>query len=78
MLKKSKLCTRESLRIGQTDKLWLMYSAKFPKEYRVGRDVFRSTMHERGLQLRRRSRATRTTDSRHNLPTHLQRGAQQH
>ena len=53
-----------------TDKLWRMYSDKFPEEYRVGRDVFRSIMHERGLHLRRRSRATRTTNSRHNLPTY--------
>ena len=54
-------------RIGM-DKLWRMYSGRFPEEYRVGRDVFRSIMHERGLHLRRRPRATRTTDSRHNLP----------
>ena len=53
-----------------TDKLWRMYSGRFPEEYRVGRDVFRSIMHERGLNLRRRPRATRTTDSRHNLPTY--------
>lgn len=52
------------------DKLWRMYSGKFPEEYRVGRDAFRSIMHERGLHLRRRPRATRTTDSRHNLPTY--------
>lgn len=52
------------------DKLWRMYSAKFPEEYRVGRDVFRSILHERGLNLRRRQRAVRTTDSRHNLPTY--------
>ena len=48
-----------------TDKLWRMYIGRFPEEYRVGRDVFRSIMHERGLHLRRRPRATRTTDSRH-------------
>ena len=52
------------------DKLWRMYSGRFPEEYRVGRDVFRSILHERGLNLRRRPRATRTTDSRHNLPTY--------
>ena len=56
-------------RIGM-DKLWRMYSDRFPEEYRVGRDVFRCIMHERGLHLRRRPRATRTTDSRHNLPTY--------
>ena len=39
------------------DKLWRMYSAKFPEEYRVGRDVFRSILHERGLNLRHRPRA---------------------
>ena len=52
------------------DKLWRMYGAKFPEEYRVGRDVFRSILHERGLNLRHRPRAIRTTDSRHNLPTY--------
>ena len=56
-------------RIG-TDKLWRMYRDIFPDEYRVGRDAFRDIMHERGLHLRRRPRATRTTDSRHNLPTY--------
>ena len=59
----------EDAKIGM-DKLWRMYSGRFPEEYRVGRDVFRSIMHERGLHLRRRPRATRTTDSRHNLPTY--------
>ena len=59
----------DDAKIGM-DKLWRMYSGKFPAEYRVGRDVFRSIMHERGLHLRRRPRATRTTDSRHNLPTY--------
>ena len=53
-----------------TDNLWRMYSRRFSKEYRVGRDVFRSIMHERGLNLNRRQRAPRTTDSRHNLPTY--------
>jgi len=53
-----------------TDKLWRMYQRRFSDEYRVGRDVFRSIMHERGLNLRRRLRAVRTTDSRHNLPTY--------
>ena len=54
---------RRDPKIGM-DKLWRMYSGKFPEEYRVGRDVFRSILHERGLNLRRR------TDSRHNLPTY--------
>ena len=53
-----------------TDKLWRMYQQRFSDEYRVGRDAFRSIMHERGLNLRRRLRAVRTTDSRHNLPTY--------
>ena len=53
-----------------TDKLWRMYQRRFSDEYRVGRDAFRSIMHERGLNLRRRMRAVRTTDSRHNLPTY--------
>ena len=60
---------RRDPKIGM-DKLWRMYSGKFPVEYRVGRDVFRSILHERGLNLRHRPRATRTTDSRHNLPTY--------
>ena len=46
---------RRDPKIGM-DKLWRMYSGKFPEEYRVGRDVFRSILHE--------------TDSRHNLPTY--------
>ena len=45
---------RRDPKIGM-DKLWRMYSGKFPEEYRVGRDVFRSILH---------------TDSRHNLPTY--------
>ena len=53
-----------------TDKLWRMYQRRFSDEYRVGRDAFRSIIHERGLNLRRRMRAVRTTDSRHNLPTY--------
>lgn len=56
-------------RIG-ADKLWLMYRARFSDEYRVGRDVFRSILHERGLNVRQRQRATRTTDSRHSLPVY--------
>ena len=59
----------DDAKIGM-DKLWRMYSDRFPEEYRVGRDVFRSIMHGRGLHLRKRPRATRTTDSRHNLPTY--------
>ena len=43
---------RRDPKIGM-DKLWRMYSGKFPEEYRVGRDVFRSILHERG-----RTRAT--------------------
>ena len=53
-------------RIG-ADKLWRMYQQRFSEEYRVGRDIFRSILHERGLNIRRRLRATRTTDSRHHL-----------
>ena len=56
-------------RIG-ADKLWRMYQQRFSEEYRVGRDIFRSILHERGLNIRRRLRATRTTDSRHSLPTY--------
>ena len=57
-------------RIG-ADKLWRMYQTRFSEEYRVGRDVFRSILHERGLNVVKRLRAIRTTDSRHNLPTCL-------
>ena len=56
-------------RIG-TDKLWRMYQQRFSEEYRVGRDVFRSILHERGLQIKNVKRAPRTTDSRHCLPTY--------
>ena len=52
------------------DKLWRMYLSHFAEGFRVGRDAFRSILHERGLNLRLRQRATRTTDSRHNLPTY--------
>lgn len=52
------------------DKLWHMYQGRFSEEYRVGRDVFRDILHEHGLNIRRRSRAPRTTDSRHSLPTY--------
>ena len=53
-----------------SDNLWRIYKSRFNDEYRVGRDVFRSILHERGLNIRHRQRATRTTDSRHNLPTY--------
>ena len=52
------------------DKLWRMYQERFSEEYRVGRDAFRSILHERGLNVRQRKRAPRTTDSRHNLPVY--------
>lgn len=52
------------------DSLWRMYRSRFSDDYRVGRDVFRGILHERGLKLRHRRRAMRTTDSRHNLPTY--------
>lgn len=52
------------------DKLWRMYQLRFNEEYRVGRDVFRCILHERGLNLVHKPRATRTTDSRHSLPTY--------
>ncbi len=52
------------------DKLWRMYRSRFSDEYRIGRDAFRSIMHERGLNTRNVKRAPRTTDSRHNLPTY--------
>ena len=52
------------------DKLWRMYQSRFSEEYRIGRDAFRSIMHERGLNIKSVRRAPRTTDSRHNLPTY--------
>ena len=52
------------------DKLWRMYRDRFSDEYRIGRDAFRSIMHERGLSIKNVKRAPRTTDSRHNLPTY--------
>ena len=52
------------------DKLWRMYQSRFSEEYRIGRDAFRSIMHERGLNIKNVRRAPRTTDSRHNLPTY--------
>ena len=53
-----------------SDNLWRMYRERFNDEYRVGRDAFRSILHERGLHIRQRQRAPRTTDSRHSLPTY--------
>ena len=53
-----------------SDNLWRMYRERFADEYRVGRDVFRDILHERGLNVRQRRRVPRTTDSRHNLPTY--------
>lgn len=52
------------------DNLWRIYRRVFPEEYRVGRDAFRSIVHEHGLNLKNTKRAPRTTDSRHNLPTY--------
>ncbi len=52
------------------DKLWRMYRNRFSDECRIGRDAFRSIMHERGLSIKNVKRAPRTTDSRHNLPTY--------
>ena len=46
-----------------SDNLWRMYRDRFSDEYRVGRNVFRSILHERGLHIRMRQRVTRTTDS---------------
>ena len=62
--------TREKDPQMGSDNLWRIYQDRFSDEYRVGRDVFRSILHERGLNIRRRQRAPRTTDSRHNLPTY--------
>ncbi len=53
-----------------SDNLWRIYQKRFSDEYRVGRDAFRSILHEHGLNIHNRRRATRTTDSRHNLPVY--------
>lgn len=53
-----------------TDKLWQIYKRHFSGEYRVGRDVFRSILHENGLSLNPRRRRPRTTNSRHGMPTY--------
>ena len=64
------LSVRERDPMMGMDKLWRMYRDRFSDEYRLGRDAFRSIMHERGLSIRNVKRAPRTTDSRHNLPTY--------
>lgn len=53
-----------------SDNLWHMYKNRFSDDYRIGRDAFRSILHEQGLNIRQRHRAVRTTDSRHNLPVY--------
>jgi len=53
-----------------SDKLWHIYKNRFSDDYRIGRDAFRSILHEQGLNIRQRHRAVRTTDSRHNLPVY--------
>ena len=53
-----------------SDSLWRIYKKRFSDEYRIGRDAFRSILHEHGLNIRNRQRAPRTTDSRHNLPVY--------
>ena len=53
-----------------SDNLWRIYQKRFSDEYRVGRDAFRSILHEHGLNIHNRRRATRTTDSRHTLPVY--------
>ena len=64
------LSVREKDPMMGMDKLWRMYRDRFSDEYRLGRDAFRSIMHERGLSIKNVKRAPRTTDSRHNLPTY--------
>ncbi len=64
------LSVREKDPMMGMDKLWRMYRDRFSDEYRLGRDAFRSIMHERGLGIKNVKRAPRTTDSRHNLPTY--------
>lgn len=48
-------------------KLWLMYVKSMRH---IGRDRFESILADNGLKLRQKRRRTRTTDSRHGLPTY--------
>lgn len=49
-------------------KLWYMYRQDFPDMERVGRDRFEDIVHRHGLNVRKKARKPRTTDSTHGLP----------
>lgn len=51
-------------------KLWEKYRREMGGEIPVGRDRFSDILHCKGLNLRMRVRAPRTTDSAHCLPTY--------
>ena len=51
-------------------KLWQMYKREFGTNSPVGRDRFASIVDHYGLKVRKRVRAPKTTDSKHNLPVY--------
>lgn len=51
-------------------KLWRMYRKEFPDIDRLGRDHFESLIARSGLNIRKKIRKPRTTDSTHGLPTY--------
>lgn len=50
------------------EKLWYMYRHFFGEEHAVGRDRFMAIISKYGLNVRKRVRRPRTTDSSHHLP----------
>lgn len=51
-------------------KLWYMYRCEFPDRERLGRDLFEDLIMRHGLNVRKRMRKPRTTDSTHGLPVY--------
>ena len=51
-------------------KLWYMYRREFPDKERLGRDRFEELIMRHGLNVRKRIRKPRTTDSTHGLPVY--------
>lgn len=52
------------------EKLWYMYRQCFGDEHAVGRDRFMGIISKYGLNVRKRVRHPRTTDSSHHFPKH--------
>lgn len=48
--------------------IWRVYKKEFDGDSPFGRDRFLSLLYENGFRMRKKSRGTRTTDSRHDLP----------